>query len=57
MLKNIGTDGMDKAEVLALLAAAIKGDLADSCSGQFIVGLELKTLDHFWAQGAKFSVL
>ncbi|KAJ5166627.1 type I iterative polyketide synthase [Penicillium canariense] len=57
VLNNIGTDGMDEAEVLALLAAAITGDLVESCSGQFIVGLELSTLDHFWAQDAKFSVL
>lgn len=33
VLKNIGTDGMDEAEALALLTAAIKGDLADSCPG------------------------
>lgn len=57
VMKNIGTDGMYEADVLALLAAAITGDLADSCSGQFIVGLELSTLDHFWAQDAKFSIL
>lgn len=57
VLKNIGTDGMDEAEVLALLAAAITGDLAQSCSGQCITGLESTTLDHFWEQDAKFSLL
>ncbi|KAF3398157.1 Compactin diketide synthase mokB [Penicillium rolfsii] len=57
VLKNIGTDGMYEVEVLALLAAAITGDLAHRCAGQFIVGLELRTLDHFWAQDTKFSVL
>ncbi|KAJ5683110.1 type I iterative polyketide synthase [Penicillium macrosclerotiorum] len=57
VLKNIGTDGMSEAEVLALLAAAITDCLEPSCSGQFVTGLELSTLDHFWAQDAKFSVL
>ncbi|OQE31225.1 hypothetical protein PENSTE_c001G09701 [Penicillium steckii] len=58
VLKNIGTDGMDEAEVLALFAAAITGDLTRSCGGHCITGLELgSTLDHFWAQDAKFSIL
>jgi hypothetical protein len=58
VLKNIGTDGMDEAEVLALFAAAITGDLTKSCGGHCITGLELgSTLDHFWAQDAKFSIL
>lgn len=58
VLKNIGTDGMEEAQVLALLAAAITGDLSQSCSGQCITGLSLSdTLDHFWAQDAKFSTL
>jgi hypothetical protein len=57
VLKNIGTDGMTEAEVLALLAAAITGDLAQSCGGQAITGLESNTHDHFWEQDAKFSLL
>lgn len=58
VLKNIGSDTMDEGEVLALLGAAITGDLSKSCSGQCITGLSLNgTLDHFWAQDAKFSVL
>jgi hypothetical protein len=57
VLRNIGTDGMTEAEVLALLAAAITGDLAHSCGGQAITGLESITHDHFWRQDAKFSLL
>jgi NADP-dependent 3-hydroxy acid dehydrogenase YdfG/aryl carrier-like protein len=58
VLKNIGTDGMEEAQVLALFAAAITGDLSRSCSGQCITGLSLSdNLDHFWAQDAKFSRL
>ncbi|KAJ5902691.1 hypothetical protein N7495_003219 [Penicillium taxi] len=58
VLKNIGSDTMDEGEVLALLAAAITGDLAKSCAGQTITGLGLGgSLEHFWAQDAKFSVL
>ncbi|KAJ5628253.1 type I iterative polyketide synthase [Penicillium lividum] len=58
VLKNIGSDTMDEGEVLALFGAAITGDLAQSCSGQSITGLSLsKTVEHFWAQDAKFSGL
>lgn len=58
VLKNIGTDGMEEAQVLALLAAAITGDLSTSCSGQCITGLSLHdSLDHFWARDAKFNLL
>lgn len=58
VLKNIGTDGMEEAQVLALLAAAITGNLATSCSGQCITGLSLSdSLEHFWAQDAKFTHL
>lgn len=58
VLKNIGTDGMAEAQVLALLAAAITGTLSHSCVGQCITGLSLcDSLDHFWARDAKFSTL
>ncbi|KAJ5938265.1 type I iterative polyketide synthase [Penicillium verhagenii] len=58
VLTNIGSDTMDESEVLALLGAAITGELARSCSGQSITGLSLgKTVEHFWASDAKFSVL
>lgn len=58
VLKNIGTDGMAEAQVLAILAAAITGTLSHSCAGQCITGLSLRdSLDHFWARDAKFTTL
>jgi hypothetical protein len=58
VLKNIGSQTIDESEVLALLAAAITGDLDRSSGGQCITGLGLDGgLDNFWAQDAKFSVL
>lgn len=58
VLKNIGTDGLEEAQVLALLAAAITGTLTNSCAGQCITDLSLSdSLEHFWAQDAKFSQL
>lgn len=58
VLKNIGTDGIDEAQVLALLGAAVTGTLLQSCSGQSITGLDLGTrLDHFWVQDSKFCSL
>ncbi|CAG8903978.1 unnamed protein product [Penicillium egyptiacum] len=58
VLKNIGSQTIDESEVLALVAAALTGDLDQSCSGQCITGLRLDSLDNnFWAQDARFSVL
>ncbi|OJJ39118.1 hypothetical protein ASPWEDRAFT_149949 [Aspergillus wentii DTO 134E9] len=58
VLKNLGSSTVDESEVLALLAAAISGNLDKSCSGQCITGLSLAdSLETFWAQDAKFSVL
>jgi aryl carrier-like protein len=58
VLKNIGSQAINESEVLALVAAAITGDLNQSCVGQCITGLALDSLDNnFWIQDAKFSVL
>ncbi|KAJ5312285.1 hypothetical protein N7508_003115 [Penicillium antarcticum] len=58
VLKNIGSQTIDESEVLALIAAALTGDLNQSCVGQCITGLALDSLDNnFWIQDAKFSVL
>src|SRR3954471_24854223 len=58
VLKNIGSQTIDESEVLALVAAAVTGDLNQSCSGQCITGLKLDSLENnFWVQDAKFSVL
>ncbi|KAJ5782785.1 hypothetical protein N7457_004559 [Penicillium paradoxum] len=58
VLKNIGGQTIDESEVLALVAAALTGDLDRSCSGQCITGLETETIENnFWIQDAKFTVL
>jgi aryl carrier-like protein len=58
VFKNIGSQTIGESEVLALIAAALSGDLDQSCSGQCITGLQIDTLENnFWAQDAKFSVL
>ncbi|KAJ9227058.1 hypothetical protein DTO027B5_8163 [Paecilomyces variotii] len=58
VLKNIGGQTIDESEVLALLAAAIKGDLNRSYSGQCITGLDLtNSIDSFWAHNAKFKAI
>ncbi|KAJ5952428.1 uncharacterized protein N7479_010841 [Penicillium vulpinum] len=58
VMKNIGGQTIDESEVLALIAAALTGDLDQSCSGQCITGLRLDSLENnFWVQDGKFSVL
>ncbi|KGO61703.1 Acyl transferase/acyl hydrolase/lysophospholipase [Penicillium expansum] len=58
VLKNIGGQTIDESEVLALIAAALTGDLDKSCSGQCITGLGVDSLENnFWIQDARFSVL
>ncbi|KGO77525.1 Acyl transferase/acyl hydrolase/lysophospholipase [Penicillium italicum] len=58
VLKNIGGQTIDESEVLALIAAALTGDLDQSCSGQCITGLRVDSLENnFWVQDARFSVL
>lgn len=58
VMKNIGGQTIDEFEVLALVAAALTGDLDLSCSGQCITGLRLESVENnFWVQDAKFSVL
>ena len=56
--KNISCQTIDESEVLALIAAALTGDLDRSCSGQCVTGLRLDSLkNNFWVQEARFSVL
>ncbi|CAI7662741.1 unnamed protein product [Penicillium viridicatum] len=58
VMKNIGGQTIDESEVLALIAAALTGDLGQSCSGQCITGLRIDSLENnFWVQDARFSVL
>jgi len=52
--RNLGSDAMCEAEVLALLQAAIQGRLA-SCKGHAIVGMRITpTMQPFWTHDAKF---
>lgn len=57
VLKNIGGQTVDEAEVLALLAAALTGRMQASCGGQCITGLGDASLDSFWLHDGKFSLL
>ncbi|CAI7573351.1 unnamed protein product [Penicillium crustosum] len=58
VMKNIGGQTIDESEVLALIAAALTGDLEQSCSGQCITGLRVDSLENnFWIQDARFSLL
>lgn len=54
--KNLGSDTICEAEVLALLEAAIDGRLAKTCNNHTITGLRL-TPTTFWNSDAKFSHL
>ncbi|KAK2801278.1 Type I Iterative PKS [Onygenales sp. PD_10] len=60
VLKNIGSQTISEADVLALLAAAITGTLSSSCAGHCLTGLaldDLNSTDTFWLHEPKFSAL
>lgn len=58
VMKNIGGQAIDESEVLALIAAALTGDLEQSCAGQCITGLRVDSLENnFWVQDARFNLL
>ncbi|CAG8132428.1 unnamed protein product [Penicillium nalgiovense] len=58
VMKNIGGQMINEWEVLALIGAALTGDLDQPCSGQCITGLRLDSLENnFWAQDERFRVL
>ncbi|KAH8671519.1 beta-ketoacyl synthase domain-containing protein [Xylariales sp. PMI_506] len=55
--KNLGSDSMCEAEVLALLGAAITGDTA-SCDHQVITGVRITAdMRPFWTDDAKFKAM
>ncbi|KAG6017861.1 Type I Iterative PKS [Claviceps lovelessii] len=56
VLKNISGRSMTQKEVLALVEAAISGEI---CDGQCITGLDLDTPESlpFWVDDGKFSVI
>jgi acyl carrier protein len=56
--KNLGSDTICEAEVLALLGAAINGKLGSTCNGHTITGMRLATPSKpFWTNDAKFKRL
>ncbi|KAN0113308.1 BcPKS8, polyketide synthase [Hyaloscypha variabilis] len=56
--KNLGSDTICEAEVLALLGAAITGRLATTCNNHTITGMRLTTPSKpFWTNDAKFKHL
>jgi acyl carrier protein len=56
--KNLGSDTICEAEVLALLHAAISGKLATACNNHTITGMRiLPSAPPFWTPDAKFKDL
>lgn len=55
--KNLGSDSICEAEVLALLEAAINGRLASACNNHTITGVRITPSMPFWTSDAKFKHL
>jgi acyl carrier protein len=55
--RNLGSDTICEAEVLALLGAAIDGTLARTCNNHTITGMRITTPPPFWTPDAKFTAL
>jgi acyl carrier protein len=55
--KNLGSDTICEAEVLALLGAAITGRLAGACNNHTITGMRITPTQPFWTPDAKFKHL
>ncbi|KAH8647456.1 BcPKS8, polyketide synthase [Tricladium varicosporioides] len=55
--KNLGSDTICEAEVLALLSAAIDGTLARACNSHAITGVRITPSIPFWTNDAKFKHL
>ena len=55
--RNLGSDTICEAEVLALLGAAIDGRLALSCNSHTITGMRITSPAPFWTPDAKFKHL
>jgi acyl carrier protein len=55
--RNLGSDTICEAEVLALLEAAIDGHLANTCNSHTITGMRIKSSAPFWTNDAKFKHL
>ncbi|PMD36739.1 BcPKS8, polyketide synthase [Hyaloscypha variabilis F] len=57
VMRNLGSDTICEAEVLALLGAAISGRLASACNNHTITGMRITPTPPFWTQDAKFKHL
>lgn len=55
--RNLGSDTMCEAEVLALLGAAISGRLTSTCNNHTIAGMRITPSPPFWTNDAKFKHL
>jgi acyl carrier protein len=55
--KNLGSDTICEAEVLALLEAAISGHLSQACNNHTITGMRITPSSPFWSADAKFKHL
>ncbi|KAF9737290.1 hypothetical protein PMIN06_001585 [Paraphaeosphaeria minitans] len=56
--RNLGSDTICEAEVLALISAAITGKMASTCNNHAITGMRITaTMRPFWSTDAKFKHL
>ncbi|KAJ4346445.1 uncharacterized protein N0V89_010374 [Didymosphaeria variabile] len=56
--RNLGSDTICEAEVLALISAAITGKMASTCNHHAITGMRITaTMRPFWSTDAKFKHL
>ncbi|KAL1881478.1 hypothetical protein VTK73DRAFT_3540 [Phialemonium thermophilum] len=56
--RNLGSDTICEAEVLALLGAAIDGKMATTCNNHTITGMRITaTMRPFWTEDAKFKAM
>ena len=56
--RNLGSDTICEAEVLALLGAAINGTMASTCNNHAITGMRITaSLRPFWTDDAKFKAM
>ncbi|KAK0707635.1 polyketide synthase [Lasiosphaeris hirsuta] len=56
--RNLGSDSICEAEVLALLGAAINGKMASTCNNHTITGMRITAaMRPFWTEDAKFKAM
>lgn len=56
--RNLGSEGICESEVLALLNAAINGNLGKTCNNHAVTGMRITpTMQPFWTSDAKFKHL